>query len=263
MKRYRFPIPAPAAVGQQVTLAETDARHIGKVLRLCPGDHIFLFDGEGTECEAVIDVVTPDAVTASVVSSATPLRESPVRIVAAQALLKEKKMDTVVRQLTELGVEACIPFPARRSVARPDPRKLAARVERWRKISVEAAKQSRRLKAPGIDPASGLDDVIARAEGFDAKIAFWEEAPVEAGWPAPGSSLKSVFLLTGPEGGMTGGEIGRLEAAGFVSASLGPRILRAETAAVVAAALAQHRYGDLGALRRKEAGKPGGREPEK
>ena len=247
MKRYRFPISAPAVVGRQVTLAEADARHIGKVLRLSPGDRIVLFDNEGGEYEAVIDAVAAEAVTASVTSSARPLRESPMHITAAQALLKEKKMDAVVRQLTELGVNDWIPFPAERSVARPDRRKLAARVERWGKISVEAAKQCRRLKIIEILPAPGLEEGISRAEGFDAKIAFWEEAPADAVWPSPAATLKSVFLLTGPEGGLTGTEIERLQAAGFVAASLGPRILRAETAAVVACALAQHRYGDLGA----------------
>jgi 16S rRNA (uracil1498-N3)-methyltransferase len=256
MKRYRFPISAPSAVGRQVPLADADARHIGKVLRLSPGDRIFLFDGDGAEYEAVIDVVAADTVTASVISSAMPLRESPVHIAAAQAFLKEKKMDTVVRQLTELGVDAWIPFPAERSVARPDRHKLASRAERWGKISVEAAKQCRRLKIPEIDPASGLDDVVARADGFDAKIAFWEEASVEAVWPSPETTPKSVFVLTGPEGGLTDTEIDRLKAAGFAAVSLGPRILRAETAAVVACTLAQHRYGDLGALR--AAGKPEG-----
>jgi 16S rRNA (uracil1498-N3)-methyltransferase len=246
MQIHRFPISAPAAVGRQVSLSEADARHIGKVLRLLPGDHIVLFDGEGNEYGAVIDVVTPDTVKASVVSAGRPLRESPVRIAAAQAFLKEKKMDAVIRQLTELGVDDWIPFPAERSVARPDPRKLASRVERWRKISMEAAKQCRRLKTPAIDPASGIDGIIARAEGFDAKMTFWEETPFHAGRPAAETPPKSVFLLTGPEGGLTGAEVKRLKTAGFVPVSLGPRILRAETAAVVACALAQYRYGDLG-----------------
>ena len=251
MKRYRFPIPAPAAVGRQVALAGADARHIVKVLRLSSGDRIFLFDGEGAEYEAIIEAVSPETVTASILSAGRPLRESPVHILAAQAFLKEKKMDAVVRQLTELGINAWLPFPAQRSVARPDRHKLAARVERWRKISVEAAKQCRRLKIPEIDPATGLVDVIARADGFDAKIAFWEEAPGNAAWPSPDTTPKSVFLLTGPEGGLTAAEIDRLQASGFVAASLGPRILRAETAAVVACAIAQHRYGDLGGATRR------------
>ncbi|MGD8366848.1 MAG: 16S rRNA (uracil(1498)-N(3))-methyltransferase [Desulfobacterales bacterium] len=246
MKKYRFPVSEPPAVGRQASIAGTDADHIRKVLRLGPGARIFLFDGSGTEYEARITAVEANRVLAEVTAANHPNRESPVRIAVAQGILKEKKMDRVIRQLTELGADAWIPFAAERSVARPDPQKVEARTQRWRKIAVEAAKQSRRLKVPEIFPAADFDQAIGLAEVHALKIAFWEEARIGAGWPAPHHGPRSVFLLVGPEGGFTADEIAAAESAGFLPASLGPRILRAETAAVVACALAQHRYGDLG-----------------
>ncbi|MCF8078846.1 MAG: 16S rRNA (uracil(1498)-N(3))-methyltransferase [Desulfobacterales bacterium] len=246
MKHYRFPIDGTPEIGARATLVGSDARHVRNVLRLKPGDSIILFDRKGAEFEARIVGFEGEAVTALILASNRPVRESPVSIVLAQAMLKEKKMDRVVRQLCEIGVSAWIPFFGARSVARPAEKKLATRTERWRKIAVEAAKQSRRLQVPRIRPAGDLESVLAAAEGFDLKIAFWEGAPVSGGWPNPGSSPDSVFLLVGPEGGFAEEEVARARDRGFVPASLGPRILRAETAAVVACALAQHRYGDLG-----------------
>jgi 16S rRNA (uracil1498-N3)-methyltransferase len=252
MRRHRFPIQEAVTVGAQAALTGTDAKHIRTVLRLRPGDRVWLFDGSGAEFEAKIESLEGNRVIVAVIDAAAPRRESPVRIAAAQAILKEKKMDRIVRQITELGVDAWIPFSAERSVARPSPGKLAARIDRWHRIAAEAAKQCRRLKRLHIAPSTDFDGAIAQAEGFDVKILFWEEAPLEAGWPVFPAPVSSVFLLVGPEGGLTGEEVDRARSSGFWPASLGPRILRAETAAVVACALAQHRYGDLGERREGE-----------
>lgn len=246
MKLHRFPVGQEAKVGSGAMLVGPDARHIQKVLRLKPGDNIVLFNSKGDEFKAQIKGFEAEAVKALILAASRPIRESPVNIALAQAMLKEKKMDRVVRQLCEIGVSTWIPFFGSRSVARPAEKKLATRAERWRKIAVEAAKQSRRLQVPRIRPAEDLEAALAAAEGFDLKITFWEEAPVSVGWPSPDNSPDSVFLLVGPEGGFAKEEVARARDRGFVSASLGPRILRAETAAVVASALAQHRYGDLG-----------------
>jgi 16S rRNA (uracil1498-N3)-methyltransferase len=248
MKRYRFPIDGTHNVGDRTTLIGSDARHIRNVLRLAPGDSILLFDRKGAEFEARIEGFEEERVTASILASSRPVRESPVAIVLAQAMLKEKKLDRVVRQVCEIGISGWIPFFGARSVARPSAAKLGVRTERWRKIATEAAKQSRRLQVPRICPAEDLESVLAAAEGFDLKIAFWEGAPVSGGWPNPGDSPKTVFLLVGPEGGFAEQEVVRARNRGFTPASLGPRILRAETAAVVACAIAQHRYGDLGSV---------------
>jgi 16S rRNA (uracil1498-N3)-methyltransferase len=254
MRCHRFPVQETAAVGAKATLTGTDAKHIRIVLRLRPGDKVWLFDGSGAEFEAKIESFEADRVIVAVLGAAAPHRESPVRIVAGQAILKEKKMDRIVRQITELGIDTWIPFPADRTVARPSPGKMAARVDRWRRIAAEAAKQSRRLKRPEIVPAADFNGAIARAEGCDVKILFWEQAPIEAGWPAPSETVRSVFLLVGPEGGLTNEEVDRARFSGFWPASLGPRILRAETAAVAVCALAQHRYGDLGGHREGNGG---------
>jgi 16S rRNA (uracil1498-N3)-methyltransferase len=172
----------------------------------------------------------------------------------AQGFLKEKKMDRLVRQLSELGAARWMPFISDRSVARPEGGRAQARQERWRKIAVEALKQCRRGDLMQIDDIVGFDRLLERAPAYDLRILFWEQTcePLTAqrfsGSPA---GPDSVLIVLGPEGGFAEEEVRASEAAGFISASLGPRILRAETAAVAACAIVQHLFGDLGAGAKK------------
>jgi 16S rRNA (uracil1498-N3)-methyltransferase len=236
--RHFFIEPSQVA-GRRVCLSGAEARHIKNVLRLKPGDAVRLFDGTGVEYAGVI-------VTGS--EPAAGCARLPVSV--AQGFLKEKKMDRLVRQLSELGAARWMPFISDRSVARPEGGRALARQERWRKIAVEALKQCRRGDLMQIDDIVGFDRLLERAPAHDLRIVFWEQAraPLTAqrfsGSPA---GPASVLIVLGPEGGFTEAEVRAAEAAGFISASLGPRILRAETAAVAACAIVQHLFGDLGA----------------
>jgi 16S rRNA (uracil1498-N3)-methyltransferase len=165
----------------------------------------------------------------------------------AQALLKDQKMDFLLRQLTELGITRWLPFISERSVPQPDERRQASRAARWARIAREAVKQCRRGRIPELSPVGRFDDVLREAAHFDTRILFWEGAchalPMLAD-SDPGGPRR-ILVIVGPEGGFSDEEAVSAEQAGVRLATLGPRILRAETATIAACTLAQHLYGDL------------------
>jgi 16S rRNA (uracil1498-N3)-methyltransferase len=232
----------------QLLITGSDARHIRTVLRLKPGDKIGLFDGQGFEYQARIVAVSAGSVEVSVLQRYPATAESPVQIIVGQAFLKEKKMDRLVRQLTELGISKWIPFFAKRSVPRPSKQNLSARTKRWEKISKEALKQCKRGCVTAIGETATFEEVLNQSQACDIKIAFWENESEPVNTPLPGSErqIETIFVLLGPEGGFTAEEIKKARARGFVTAALGPRILRAETATVAACVLLQYLYGDMG-----------------
>ena len=235
--------------GPMVPLSPGDANHVRNVLRLKPGDPVRLFDGKGVEYDARIAGVSEGGVRVALTRRVHPDTESPTAITIAQGFLKEKKMDTLIRQLTELGVSRWVPFIAERSVARPDPRRLRTRRERWEKIAAEALKQCRRSRVPDIAETLSYQEMLAAAAGADLKIVFWEKAsgPSRDLFSlAKATPCGTVFAVLGPEGGLSDVEVDAAVAAGFMTAPLGPRILRADTATVAACALLQYFLGDLG-----------------
>jgi 16S rRNA (uracil1498-N3)-methyltransferase len=226
-----------------------DANHIKNVLRLQTGDPVVLFDGAGREYDARIAAIDSAGVRVDVFGERRSETESSLAITIAQGFLKEKKMDELVRGLTELGMTRFTPFLAERSVARPDPKRLRTRAERWEKIALESLKQCRRSRVPDIGATVSFSEMVDLGREADLKVLFWEE---EAG---TGTSplikiredrYKTVFAALGPEGGFTESEAASAREAGFIVAPLGPRILRAETAAIAACTLLQHLYGDMG-----------------
>lgn len=247
MALRRFYIAPEMAGAAHPEIVGTDAGHICRVLRLGPGDAIELFDGTGTGYRARILSGTPACVRLAIEASFPLEAESGVRITLAQAMLKERKMDDLLRPLTELGMDCWMPFYAARSVPAPGGKGLAKRVSRWEKIALEAVKQCRRGRIPRIVPQERLDAVLAAADGFDCKLIFWEETPTafQPADPVP-SDPRRIFLVVGPEGGFDADEIRRARACGFLTAGLGPRILRAQTAALAAFTLVQYRFGDMG-----------------
>jgi 16S rRNA (uracil1498-N3)-methyltransferase len=244
--RYFFIDPQPPEATAAV-ITGSDARHVKTVLRLKPGARIGLFDGTGMEYEAIITTATAGRVEAEIVRRFVAKSESPVRITIAQGLLKDKKMDGLVRRLTELGITKWIPFMARRTVPRPDKTNLLKRSQRWEIIAKEAAKQSKRARIPEIVAPVSFDEILHLGASCDVKIVFWEnESNPLATAIAADAAIDTVFAILGPEGGLTSQEIETARARGFVSASLGPRILKAETATTAACVLLQYLFGDLG-----------------
>jgi len=235
--------------GQKAVVKGSDAHHIKNVLRLKPGDKIGLFDGTGLNYETRILTVLPKSIEVSIVCSFSATTESSLNITVAQAMLKDRKMDLLVRQLTELGISRWIPFIAERSVARPDQNRLAARTQRWEKIATEAVKQCKRCRSPEIGATVTFEEVLNLGKDSHLKIVFWEEEskPVNKDFPVPNPNPpEQIFILLGPEGGFTLKEVESAKAGGFITAALGPRILRAETATIAACTLLQYLFGDMG-----------------
>lgn len=245
----RFWVSKEAYPGDTLVLSGSDARHIFRVLRMGPGDRIFLFDPTGFDYAATIVAATAARVDVRVLEKIPSGTESPLNIWLAQAFLKDRKMDEIVRQITELGVAAFIPFYARRSVPRPDSDRLSGRVKRWKKIAREALKQCGRSRMPEIRVAPSFEEVRAWSQDCEMKILFWENEakPLSAGGTTvPVRPIRTVAVVLGPEGGFTADELETARSSGFVTAGLGPRILKADTATVAACAIIQYCLGDMG-----------------
>ena len=246
--RYFFIEPA-ALKKPDIAIKGSEARHIKNVLRLKPGDTIRLFDGQGFEYEADIQRLPANRVEIRITHKFPATKESPVQIAVAQALLKEKKMDRLLRHVCELGITHWVPFISERSVPRPGAKRLPARVERWEKILKESCKQCQRARLPEIIQMMSFEEVVQYGRSCDLKIVFYENESATLNSllsPLPPSVPRKILLILGPEGGFSDQEIEKVQAAGFVVAGLGPRILRAETATIAACTLIQYLFGDMG-----------------
>ena len=245
--RYFFIDPS-RVTGPEVPITGSEAHHIKNVLRLQPGDGLKLFDGTGFEYEAAIVRVSAQKVTVEIQHKARAAVPSGVHIIVAQAFLKEKKMDDLVRKLCELGMSRWVPFFSERSIARPDAKRLQARSQRWQRIATEAVKQCRRVDTPQIVGARSFEEMLDFSQNCDVRIVFWENetSPLAPGLASKDNPPQKILLMLGPEGGFSDQEIERLQNSGFISAGLGPRILRAETATIAAVTLVQYLYGDMG-----------------
>lgn len=235
----RFLIDRAAAPGDAVPLPAEEAKH-ARVRRLGVGDLVALFDGSGHSCIARLESLSRQGARVRVIES-LPDRdgESPLELTLAVAALKADRLDWVIEKATELGVARIQPFSSTHTLARPS----SDRRERWRQIALAAAKQCGRSVAPVIGAPVDFAAVLALPAA--ARVLFAED-----GSGADLSSIDvapppSMLAIVGAEGGFSAGEFAAARAAHCHLVGLGPRILRAETAAVVAVALCQSRWGDL------------------
>jgi 16S rRNA (uracil1498-N3)-methyltransferase len=214
------------------------------VLRLRAGASVRVFDGAGAEFEAVIDEVSRRTVSARVRRPVAPRPESPLRLVLAVSPLRGDRMELVVQKATELGVAEIWPVVTFRTDAAARPALRGSRGERWDRVASGAAEQCGRAVVPHVPPTTTLEGLLTRP--FDGTRIVLLETP---GHPPLASARveasSPLLLLVGPAGGFEAAEAEALRAAGFAPASLGPRVLRAETAAVAAVAIAQATWGDL------------------
>jgi len=231
-----------AAPGARLVFPEHSAHHAREVLRLRAGAGVCVFDGAGSEFEAVLEQVTRRAVTARVTRSVRPRPESPLRVLLALSPLKGDRMELAIQKATELGVTEIWPVITARTDAAARPALQGSRQERWDKVASGAAEQCGRAVVPRVISAMTLEDLL-RAPFEGRRITFWETPgrPALATEPRPAAALAMV----GPAGGFEGWEAEQLATAGFELVSLGPRILRAETAAIAAVTLLQVVWGDL------------------
>ena len=216
-----------------------DAHHIARVLRMKAGDALSLCDGAGNEYDAVITAISQDAVSCTVGERHASEAESPVRVTLFQCLPKTGKMELIVQKCTELGVFSVVPVQSARCVVVPG-KDYDKKRERYNRVALEAAKQSRRAMIPQVLPLTELKKIDVQA--FDLFLVAYEDENTVSLKQAlrAANSPGSIALLIGPEGGLEEGEVRQLVQAGAVSVSLGKRILRTETAGM--AMLAQTLY---------------------
>lgn len=246
-----FYIEQSELAGANPSIRGVDARHIINVLRLKPGDNIELFDESGIKYKARIVAISSAKVDVTVIGQSNQVVESFLELVVAQSFLKEGKMDNLIRQLTELGITKWIPFISERSVPRPDDKRLSNRIKRWETISKEAAKQCKRAKSTKIEKTVSFNEILESDLIFDLKIIFWENEKnlLEIkDFGTKHGDVKKILIMLGPEGGFTTCEIEKAKESGFLTAGLGPRILRAETASLSACTLIQFLFGDMGQI---------------
>lgn len=252
MQRY---FVAPAQFGaEKVTIEGEDARHIARVMRGKAGDKLIVSDGVSREALAEIAEIETGLVTVSILELLPMTHEARIRVTVAQSLPKGDKLETVIQKCTEIGAAAFIPFLSERTIVQYDERKEGKRVERWRKICKEAAEQAHRNIVPEVHPPLSWKLLLQSFSGYDAVYFCYEKEEsqqlrsIAAPWLsslAKDASAK-VMIVVGPEGGFSPEECRMAEAAGAVSVGLGPRILRCETAGMVAAACILYESGEMG-----------------
>ena len=221
------------------TITGDDAHHISRVLRMKAGDALSLCDGAGNEFDAVITSVSQDAVVCALGERHASEAESPVKVTLFQCLPKTGKMELIVQKCTELGVFSVVPVVSARCVVVPN-KDFDKKRERYNRVALEAAKQSRRGMIPTVLPLIELKKIDVKS--FDLFLVAYEDENTvslkQALRAAKGPA--TIALLVGPEGGLEESEVSQLVKAGAVSVSLGRRILRTETAGM--AMLAQTLY---------------------
>jgi 16S rRNA (uracil1498-N3)-methyltransferase len=236
----RFLVNSDALAGTRAVLTDAELHHL-HVRRLRVGSQLILSDGQGGQRHGtVISLDRHQAIIHLDTDQLAP-RESSLRLVLAQALLKADKMDLVIEKATELGVSEVVVFDSERSLGQPS----AERHTRWQRIARSAAKQCQRSTVPLVAAPQSFDTVLSRTE--DLRLFFWEgPGGRHLATIADQRRTSEVLCVVGPEGGFDRREADRAAACGFHLSMLGPRVLRAETAAAAAATLCQFLWGDLG-----------------
>lgn len=241
----KFILPEIHDTGQTITIEGQDAKHITRVLRMTKGDMLSLTNGRGRDFEAKIETTSKTSLTATITKSIESACESNLAITLCSAMLKDKKMDMIIKHVTQLGIVKWHPFFCERSVPSPNPEKLKKRKDRWQSIAAESVKQCRRSLLPEIMTPSDFATVLSENSDADLKLMFSENAALPFSEDIIDNAPATAAILIGPEGGFTKDEIAMAKAAGFCACLMGPRILRAETAAIITCGLVQHTFGDI------------------
>jgi 16S rRNA (uracil1498-N3)-methyltransferase len=213
-----------------------------------PGELITLTAEGGEEFRARILSITPREARVLVFESLVPPTESPTKIILLQALPDKERMELIIQKATELGVYSIVPFRSKRSISLEQRERKQPKAHRWQSIAIKAAQQSRRGRVPLIEPYCDFSDALEYAEGSDLKAILWERGhknPLKDVLRSHGSYGK-VALMVGPEGGFDPEEVRRAQERGFIPITLGRRIMRTETAAIVLVGIVQYELGDLG-----------------
>jgi 16S rRNA (uracil1498-N3)-methyltransferase len=254
MQRYFLPPELFQPSTKLVAIEGDDAHHLQRVMRAEIGDQVICSNGVDREALVRITELGKGCVTAEVVEELPMNAEAAVEVWVAQSLPKGDKMETVIQKGTEIGAARFLPFLSERTVVQYDAKKEAKRTERWQKIAKEAAEQAHRNRVPQVTSVLTWKQLLGQAKEADAAWICYEKEAGQQLKPAIQEAAaagklgqgKRVLIAVGPEGGFTEQEIKQAEEAGFRSVSLGARILRTETAAMVGLTCLFYETGEMG-----------------
>lgn len=243
MKNPRIYQPVALSLHQELTLDDNGSRHIGKVLRMQPGDSLRLFNGNGGEYQARITEVSKKQVSVAIEHFNDNDNASPLRIHLAQVMSKGDRMDYAIQKAVELGVHSITPLTSLRCEVKLNPQRMEKRTHQWQQQIISASEQCGLNIVPRMLPCQTLDLFCAEAT-HEKKIILHPGPHTSQDYfsqPAPAD----VCVLVGPEGGLDTQEIDTATHYGFDCLTLGPRVFRTETAPVAMLTLLQHHWGDL------------------
>ncbi len=232
--------PQELATGAEIALGERNQAHLVRVLRMGPGDAFIIFNGDGGEYGAQITSAGKRDATVRIGARREPAVESPLLTHLGQVMSKGDRMEYAVQKAAELGVSEITLLSSTRCDVRLDAERFEKKREHLQMVAVSACEQSGRVRVPEIHPPMELAKWVAKAEA-ELKLVL-HPANGRAALP---STCRSAALLVGPEGGLTAEEVALAQAQGFAAMTLGPRVLRTETAPAAALAFLQARYGDF------------------
>ncbi|MGF1525337.1 MAG: 16S rRNA (uracil(1498)-N(3))-methyltransferase [Candidatus Competibacterales bacterium] len=242
----RFYLDAPLAVGAHLALPAAVFNHAMRVLRLKPGAPLVLFNGDGADYGAVVVRASRREAAVEITHRQPRATESPLAITLAQGVAKGERMDYSLQKAVELGVDAICPLWTQHAAVKLDAERCRRKHQHWWGVVVAACEQCGRARLPALALPRDLGDWLSTLDPKTCKLLLDPGAP--GGLDCAPRAADPVVLLVGPEGGLSAAEVELAKAAGFVGARLGPRILRTETAGVVALALLQLLWGDLGTV---------------
>ncbi len=242
MRLSRVYVDAALSPGARIELPAAAGVHLAKVLRVRSGDELILFAGDGREFPASVESVRGTKVAVAIGEARTVDRESPIAVTLLQCIARADRMDLIVQKATELGVARIVPVQSRRGVVRLPAAQADSKAAHWRAIAVSACEQCGRNRLPGIEAPRRLTDYLAELPPGGVRLLLDPDVPSGRAASEVG---REVTVAVGPEGGFDEEEIEAFRLSGFHAMSLGPRVLRTETAAIAALTWLQTRYGDL------------------
>lgn len=247
---HKFFIDKKNISGEKLYITGDDVNHINKVLRLNAGNNILVCDGYGHEYTSKIIDINKKEIICKIIDEFDNLSEPPVMVTLFQGLPKAQKMEYIIQKSVEIGIFKIQPVITQRVVVKTDGKDITNKLQRWRRISEEAAKQSNRGIIPEVPEPIAFEEAIEAVKSLDLSIVPYEKEK------ATGlkkilqykQNVKNVGVMIGPEGGFDELEIDKCIKAGVIPVTLGPRILRTETAGIAALSMILYEIGDMGGL---------------
>jgi 16S rRNA (uracil1498-N3)-methyltransferase len=248
---HRFFVPEIGATDGAISLDGQVARQLSTVLRVESGEHIRLFDGSGSEWQVEIDSVGKYEISTTLISAVQSIPEPSTKVTILLGLARPERIELAIQKCTELGAVRFVPVISERVQGGNTGTPSAQRLERWQRIAIEASEQSGRATVPKVEVPVPFMDAVAEVIEKEPMLCMWEEVandsqPLSMALRSLDTSVSNLSTLIGPPGGFSADEADAVQQAGAKLVTLGPRVLRSETAAITVLSAILYELGDLG-----------------